>query len=57
MAEPKSISQARKMGKSYFIGKDGKRKAAVTKEELDESADDELVNEVLRRVVARLSKK
>ena len=26
-------------------------------EELDESADDELVNEVLRRVVARLSKK
>ena len=37
MAEPKSISQARKMGKSYFIGKDGKRKAAVTKEELDES--------------------
>ena len=37
MAEPKSISQARKMGKSYFIGKDGKRKAAVTKEELDKS--------------------
>ena len=37
MAEPKSISQARKMGNSYFIGKDGKRKAAVTKEELDES--------------------
>jgi len=37
MAEPKTISQARKMGKSYFIGKDGKRKAAVTKEELEKS--------------------
>ena len=37
MAEPKNISQARKMGKSYFIGKDGKRKAAVTKEELKKS--------------------
>ena len=37
MAEPRSISQARKMGKDYFIGKDGKRKAAVTKEELKKS--------------------
>lgn len=35
--EPRSIAEARKMGKDYFIGKDGKRKAAVTKEELDKS--------------------
>jgi len=34
MAEPKSIAEARKQGKSYFIGKDGKRKAAVTKEDM-----------------------
>jgi len=34
-----------------------KAKRHDDEEELDESADDELVNEVLRRVVARLSKK
>jgi len=35
--EPTSIAEAKRMGKSYFIGRDGKRKAAVTKEELDAS--------------------
>lgn len=32
--EPRTIAEAKKMGKSYFIGKDGKKKAAVTREEL-----------------------
>ena len=35
--QPKSIAQARKMGKDTFIGKDGRKKAAVTKEELEAS--------------------
>ena len=35
--QPRSISQARKMNKDYFVGKEGKKKAAVTKEELKES--------------------
>ena len=35
--QPKSIAQARKLGKDFFIGKDGKKKAAVTKEELAKS--------------------
>lgn len=35
--EPRSIAEARAKGKDYFIGKDGKKKAAVTREELDKS--------------------
>ena len=35
--EPRSIAEAKKMGKDYFVGKDGKRKAAVTAEELKAS--------------------
>lgn len=35
--EPTSIAQAKRMGKSYFIGKDGKKKAAVTAEDLKKS--------------------
>lgn len=35
--EPTSIAEAKRMGKDYFIGKDGKRKAAVTAEELKAS--------------------
>jgi len=35
--QPKSIAQAKKMGKDTFIGKDGRKKAAVTKEELEAS--------------------
>lgn len=35
--QPRSISQARKMNKDYFVGKEGKKKAAVTKEELEKS--------------------
>ena len=33
--EPRSIKEARKMGKSYFINKAGKKLAAVTKEDLE----------------------
>ena len=32
--EPRTIAQAKKMGKSYFINKAGKKLAAVTKEDL-----------------------
>lgn len=35
--EPRTIAEARRMGKSYFIGKDGKKKAAVTAEQLKKS--------------------
>jgi hypothetical protein len=35
--EPRSIAEAKRMGKDYFIGRDGKRKAAVTAEELKAS--------------------
>ena len=35
--EPRSIAEAKKMGKDYFINKQGKRKAAVTAEELKAS--------------------
>lgn len=35
--EPRTIAEARRMGKSYFIGKDGKPKAAVTAEQLKKS--------------------
>jgi hypothetical protein len=35
--QPKSIAEARKAGKDTFIGKDGRKKAAVTKEELEAS--------------------
>ena len=35
--EPRSIAEAERMGKDYFIGKDGKRKAAVRAEELKAS--------------------
>ena len=35
--DPKSISSARKEGSSTFIGKDARKKAAVTKEELEAS--------------------
>jgi len=35
--EPTSIAEAKRMGKSYFIGKDGERKAAVTRGELEQS--------------------
>jgi hypothetical protein len=34
---PRSIAEAKKMGKDYFVGKDGKRKAAVSAEELKAS--------------------
>ncbi len=34
---PKSIAEARKKGSDTFIGKDGRKKAAVTKEELEAS--------------------
>ena len=34
---PRTIAEAKKRGLDYFVGKDGKRKAAVTKEELDAS--------------------
>jgi hypothetical protein len=34
---PKSIAEARRMGSDTFIGKDGMKKAAVTKEELEAS--------------------
>ena len=33
----KSVGEAKKRGKSKFIGKDGRQKAAVTKEELEAS--------------------
>jgi len=35
--EPRTIAEAKRMGKSYFIGKDGKKKAAVTAEDLKKS--------------------
>jgi hypothetical protein len=35
--QPKSIAEARKAGKDTFIGNDGRKKAAVTKEELEAS--------------------
>jgi hypothetical protein len=35
--EPRSIAEAKRMGKNYFIDKNGKRKAAVTAEELKAS--------------------
>ena len=35
--EPRSIAEAKSMKKDYFIGKDGKRKAAVSAEELKAS--------------------
>ena len=35
--EPRSIAEAERMGKDYFIGKDGKRKAAVREEDLKAS--------------------
>ena len=35
--EPRTIAQAKRMGKSYFIGRDGKKKAAVTAEDLKKS--------------------
>jgi hypothetical protein len=34
---PKSIAEAKKKGSDTFIGKDGRKKAAVTKEELEAS--------------------
>jgi len=35
--EPRTIAQAKRMGKNYFINKAGKKLAAVTKEELSKS--------------------
>jgi len=35
--EPRTIAQAKRMGKNYFINKSGKKLAAVTKEELSKS--------------------
>ena len=35
--EPRTIAQAKRMGKDYFINKKGKKLAAVTKEELKKS--------------------
>jgi len=35
--EPSTIAEAKRMGKSYYIGKDGKKKAAVTAEDLKKS--------------------
>ena len=35
--EPRTIAEAKRMGKSYYIGKDGKKKAAVTAEDLKKS--------------------
>ena len=35
--EPSTIAEAKRMGKSYFIGRDGKKKAAVTAEDLKKS--------------------
>lgn len=35
--EPRTIAEAKRMGKAYFIGKDGKKKAAVTAEDLKKS--------------------
>lgn len=35
--EPRTIAEAKRMGKSYFIGRDGKKKAAVTAEDLKKS--------------------
>jgi hypothetical protein len=35
--EPRTIAEAREMGKNYFINKHGEKLAAVTKEELDAS--------------------
>ena len=35
--EPRTIAEAKRMGKSYFVGKDGKKKAAVTAEQLKAS--------------------
>jgi len=35
--EPRNIAQAKKMGKLYFVDKNGKKKAAVTAEDLKKS--------------------
>ena len=35
--EPRTIAEAKRVGKSYFVGKDGKKKAAVTAEQLKAS--------------------
>lgn len=35
--EPRTIAEAKRMGKKYFINKQGKKLAAVTKEELEKS--------------------
>lgn len=36
-SEPRTIAEAKRLGKSYFIGSDGKRKAAVTAADLQKS--------------------
>ena len=35
--EPRTIAEAKRMGKDYFINKQGQKRAAVTKEELEKS--------------------
>ena len=57
MAEPKSIAEARKQGKSYFIGKDGKRKAAVTKEDMKKAGFKSFGKESLRRYLMGMGPK